>query len=99
MLGIAFLFAVTGLAWFALAMERHWRQVRDTPPRSTKAITVLRWMGALALAAAFGLCLRTDHASMAVLVYVMMLAVAAALVALTLAWRPQWLRPLIALVR
>ena len=45
-----------------------------------------------ALLASLLLCLRADHASMAVLVWVMSLAAAALLVAFTLAWRPHWLR-------
>ena len=48
---------------------------------------------------ALALCLRADHASMAVLVWVMTLSGAALLVAFLLAARPRWLRLLAPWVR
>ena len=52
---------------------------------------VVALLGASALAAGLVLCLAVDHASMAVLVWVMALAGAALVVAFTLAWRARWL--------
>jgi hypothetical protein len=60
---------------------------------------VLRGLGALALMAALVLCLAADHASMAVLVWVMTLAGAALTIAFTLTWRPRLLIPLVVGVR
>lgn len=54
--------------------------------------------GASALAISFGLCLAAQHASMAVLVWLMLLALSAFGIAQCLAWRPRWLRPLLRLV-
>ena len=90
---------LAGLAWLALAMDTHWQQVRgDTmPPRRTAV--ALRVLGTLALLASLLLCLRADHASMAALVWIMALAGAALVVALTLAWRPRLLGLLVAWVR
>jgi len=82
---------IAGLGWLALAMDEHWRQVRSARPPSIGTIRRLRVLGGLGLAGSLVLCLRVDHASMAALVWVMMLAAAAFAVTLTLAWRPRWL--------
>ena len=92
MLAAALAAAVAGLGWFALAMETHWAQVfgeRQPQPAAVRA--VLRLAGTGGVAGALALCLRVDHASMAVLVWAMALAAAALLLAFTLAWRPRWL--------
>lgn len=91
LLCIALLSNAVGLAWLALAMDAHWRQVRGTQPRTTGSVILLRLLGLLALALSLLLCLQVDHVSMAVLVWVMSLAAAALSVAFTLAWRPRWL--------
>ena len=87
----ALLTCLVGMGWLALAMEAHWLQVRGGHP-SRAGVLRLRILGALALAASLVLCLAADHASMALLVWVMALAGAALAVALTLTWRPRWLR-------
>lgn len=83
---------VLGLAWLALAMDRHWEQVHGQPRPASPIQTLLRGLGGLLLAAALVLCLMADHASMAVLVWAMLLAGGAVLIAGVLAWRPQGLR-------
>ena len=50
--------------------------------------------GVLALALSLGLCLQADHPSMAALVWLMLLAGAAAAIAAMLSWRPRWLKAL-----
>ena len=100
LLSFALLCSVAGLAWLALAMEVHWQQARGThghPGRGT--VLALRSLGAVALLASLLACLRADHASMAVLVWVMSLAAASVVVALALAWRPRWLALLVGWVR
>ncbi len=94
MLVAAWLATLAGMGWFALAMEAHWQQVRGSgsPPPATARL--LRVLGAAALAASLALCLAADHASMAALVWVMMLAAAALAVAFALSWRPRLLAPL-----
>ena len=97
---VALLCSFGGVAWLALAMDVHWRQARGVHASAGRATVVgLRVLGAGALFGSLLACLRADHASMAALVWVMSLAVAAVAVALTLAWRPRWLAWLVAWVR
>jgi|APAra7269096714_1048519.scaffolds.fasta_scaffold02755_13 hypothetical protein len=86
--------AVLGFGWLALAMDTHWEQVYGEAAPKAATARNLRVAGALALALSLGLCLRADHPSMAALVWLMLLAGAAATIAATLSWRPRWLRPL-----
>jgi hypothetical protein len=87
-----------GFAWLALGMEVHWTQVHGARPAgpTTAATTVptrrLRLLGAAALAVSLALCMGADHPSMAVLVWLMLLAGSAVAVAMTLSTRPHWLR-------
>jgi hypothetical protein len=74
-------------------MQVHARQVWGGATSAMNA-RVLQWIGIAGLAAALGWCLIVDHASMAVLVWVMALAGASLLVAFTLAWHPRRLRVL-----
>lgn len=92
LLALACGLSACGLTWLALAMEVHWQQVRavDTPP-SARTVRLLRGLGAAALAASLLACLKADHATMAVLVWVMSITGGALLVAFTLAWRPRTL--------
>jgi hypothetical protein len=90
---------IAGFAWLALAMDAHWLQVRGEPAGRGRTRLALRLLGAAALLGALLVCLRVDHASMAVLVWVMALAAAALVVAFTLSWRPRWLAPLVAWIR
>lgn len=93
------LFACTaGFAWLALAMPAHWQQVCGAQAQPARAVTVLRVFGAAGVVGALLLCLRADHASMAALVWVLLLAAASTLVAFALSWRPRLLRPLAACV-
>ena len=99
LLAAALLCSFCGLGWLALAMETHWQQVRGEAAAGRSTVRLLRALGAGALLLALGLCLRADHATMAVLVWVMALAGSALLIAFSLSWRPRWLRPLVAWVR
>lgn len=85
----AVLSTVAGFGWLALAMAVHWQQVHGSgvPPRRA-----LRALGGVALLASALCCAMADRASMAVLVWLMLLAGTAPLIAFTLAWRPQLLR-------
>ncbi|MFT4101504.1 MAG: DUF3325 domain-containing protein [Burkholderiaceae bacterium] len=84
---------VAGMGWLALAMDVHWQQVRGQASSRGTALR-LRGLGVLGLAVSLALCLRTDHASMAALVWVMVVTASALAVTLALAWRPRWLRAL-----
>lgn len=93
LLVLALACAISGMAWFALGLKAHWRQVRGGEAPSAGAVYTLRAFGAAGLAGSLWLCLRADAPSMAALVWVMWLALAALLVAFTLAWRPALLAP------
>ncbi|MDP2020346.1 MAG: DUF3325 domain-containing protein [Hydrogenophaga sp.] len=87
--------ALSGMAWLALAMEMHWGQVMHRPAtQAPRTRQLLRGLGALALLLSLLACLMADRPSMAALVWIMLMAGSAAAVALTLSWRPRWLRAL-----
>jgi len=93
---IAALFtACLGMAWLALAMDVHWKQVCGSAPLSPLISKLLRSLGFATLLAALLLCLEADTATMAVLVWMMALAVAAVAVAFVLSWRPRLLSVLL----
>lgn len=90
----AALLLVVALGWLALAMDSHWEQVHGQagpPPTQRKR---LRLFGSLLLLTSLLLCLRADHASMAVLVWAMLAAGGVVVIAFVLSWRPRWLRAL-----
>jgi Protein of unknown function (DUF3325) len=94
-LALGFVCSVSGMAWLALAKQPHWQQVQGSAslPRATSR--ALHGLGGAALASSLLLCLAVDHASMAVLVWLMYLSASALLVAFTLASRPRLLRSLV----
>lgn len=94
LLALAAFCAFAGLAWLALAMDVHWEHVHAgvTPPARTRR--KLRALGAAGISGSALLCALADTPAMALLVWVMLLAVAALLVLCALAWRPRWLRAL-----
>jgi hypothetical protein len=88
-LAFALLACFLGLACLALSMTRHWRQVFPDSEPPVAAQATLRVAGACGLAASLILCLSNDYWTMASLVWVMMLAFCAVIVAMVLAWRPR----------
>ena len=82
---------VSGMAWLALAMDVHWKQVNTGMP-SLKNVRKLRIVGYAALFISLVCCLVVDHPTMASLVWIMLLAGSALTIAFTLSWRPHWLR-------
>lgn len=89
---LAMLCSLCAMGWLALAMDTHWEQVRGAPGPRARGVTRLRALACGAIAASLALCLAADHASIAVLVWIMSLVLAQLLVAFALAARPQWLR-------
>lgn len=87
----AIMLCVSGMAWLALAMDVHWKQVNSgaLPAQSVRS---LRVTGYSALFGSLVCCLVVDHATMASLVWIMLLAGSALTIAFTLSWRPHWLR-------
>lgn len=98
MLFAALAVALAGTAWLALSLESHWQQVRGGQDASAATVRSLRVLGALALLVSLLICLRVDHPTMAVLVWVMALAASALAVAFTLSYHPRLLAPLVAWV-
>ena len=84
-----------GMGWLALAMDVHWKQVRGPDAQSRGHRIFLRSLGSTSLVASLVLCLLADTATMAVLVWMMMLAVAAIVIAFALSSRPRVLAPLV----
>jgi hypothetical protein len=94
-LAAAAVLTLAGMGWLALAMEVHWGQVMHCPAEAAAGTRrVLRALGALALPLSLLACRMADRPSMAVLVWVMLLAGSAMVVAMLLARRPQVLRAL-----
>ena len=84
--------STAGMGWLALAMDVHWNQVFVS--HRARRPAVLRVLGSAALVASLLLCLAADTATMAVLVWMMLLAISAAAIAFVLSTRPRILAPL-----
>jgi len=93
---LAALLSLTGMGWLALSLEVHWRQLFGRKAvltaRSANWLRLAGWTGLLLSAIC---CFIADRPSMAVLVWVMLLAGTATLIAMLLAWRAHWLRVLV----
>ena len=87
----AALCAAAGMGWLALAMPVHALQAWGRPPPAGQ-LRRLRWLGGAAVLLALACSLGSDHATMAVLVWAMLLAAAALATAMVLARWPQSLR-------
>lgn len=83
--------ALAGMGWLALTLQPHRKQVfpAELQAVATRRLKMLGW-SFLLLSAVF--CFQADHPSMAVLVWVMLQAFAAMLVAMMLSRRPAILR-------
>lgn len=83
--------ALAGMSWLALTLQTHRKQVfpSELQQIATRRLKVLGW-SLLLLSAVF--CSQADHPSMAILVWVMLQAVAAMMVAMMLSRRPAMLR-------
>ena len=88
---LALLLAVLGFAWLALALPNHWRQVHGDLPLTTPRKIAMRGCACLMLGLSLMCSLEGDTPAMAILLWVMLLAVATLIVALTLSWRAPWL--------
>lgn len=79
------------MGWLALSYESHWRQVFSDNTLNPNPFR-LKLIGWSFLLLSIVFCLTADHPSMAVLVWIMLLAVAAMTIAMTLSQRPSVLR-------
>ena len=91
LLSLAVVMSLTSFAWLALAMDTHWKKVQEgrVSGHPAKALRVMGWLGLLITAV---LCFMADRPSMAVLVWIMLLAASAPSVGMLLSYRPQLLR-------
>lgn len=87
----AMLASLASMGWLALSMPAHAAQAWGRTP-NTATLRVLRTIGFAGTVVSLLLCLRADHATMAVLVWLMTLTGAALIVAFLLATRAGWLR-------
>lgn len=78
---LAFLVTLAGMAAFALSNDAHWRQLLGPRPQASSVRSGCKIGGAALLAVSFLLCTLADPISMAILVWPMLLGVAAACVA------------------
>lgn len=92
---LAILASLAGMGWLALSMDVHWKQVRGNTPCTPGLVKLLRSAGAVALVAAFLLCLSVDSPSIATLVWFMALAGSTIAIAFTLTWRASTLKMLV----
>ncbi|MHC8339230.1 DUF3325 domain-containing protein [Pseudomonas sp. HLT2-19-2] len=88
---LALVLAVLGFVWIALALNSHWRQVHGSHHLSAGRKASLRASGSLALLLSLACTLASGSLAMSIMLWVMLLAVATLIVALTLSWRPRWL--------
>ncbi|MES1939695.1 hypothetical protein T5B8_05616 [Salinisphaera sp. T5B8] len=90
-LTVAVVLSWAGMGWFALAKPGHWQQVfaasAGSPPR-----WILRVLATAAVIGAGACCIRADHPSIAVLVWIMLASAAGVAVAMMLSRRPDLLR-------
>ncbi len=84
--------AVLGCAWLALAMEAHWEQVHGASAPSRASQAGLRALGTLGVLGCGALCFVADRPSMALLLWLMLMAFGAVAIAFTLAWKPALLQ-------
>lgn len=93
---LAALFSLAGMGWLALSLDVHWRQLFGRQATlSAGTAWRLRLAGWTALLLSAVCCFIADRPSMAVLVWVMLLAGTTIAVAQMLAWRAHWLRLLV----
>jgi hypothetical protein len=85
---ISFLASLAGMAWLALSLDVHWRQACGDAPLRGAVRRWLRLAGAFALLLSLAVSFLADHPTMAPLVWIMGIGVAALLTGMLLAWRP-----------
>lgn len=85
---IAIILMFLAMSWLALSLPNHWKQVRSGKPASTR-LRVIGW-SAIFLSALC--CFQADHASMAVLVWLMIGAAVAASIGMILSTCPHRLK-------
>lgn len=96
---LVFITNCLAFALVALAMPKHLTQVLNKAVLTQGRIKMLRATGFCLLGIDLVLALTTQGLNFGSVMWVLALALGAATVALTLTWRPQWLRPLARVIR
>lgn len=86
--GIALLLALLGMLILALSLDVHWRQVWARPLPGNNGLKAMRVAGFASQLLCLLVCLQADRASMAVLVWCLLMTVAALLVAALFTYVP-----------
>ena len=89
---IAWLLNLLGFALLALSQPRHLQRVFGENRTVALAPTAQRAIGFIAIVLSLVVCCTSQGASFGTLLWVLEMAAAAMAVALTLTWRPHWLR-------
>jgi len=93
---LATLLMFLSMGWFALSLSAHQKQVNQSAMGHSQGRkpSNFKWVGLSALLLSGICCLQADHPSMAILVWLMLIACSAFSVAMILSFRPWWLKPL-----
>jgi hypothetical protein len=91
---LAALASFAGFALLALSQARHWRAVCGTPLEERVQAAWAAGPGLVAQPAALLAILNAQGPGFGSLLWGVMISAAAIAVALTLSWKPHWLRPL-----
>jgi uncharacterized membrane protein len=90
----ACVFALLGFALLALSQERHLDHFFESNRPPAKNIRAQIAIGFIAISSSLPICISAQGASFGSLLWLMLICAAAMAVALTLTWRPGWLRSL-----
>lgn len=96
MLLLGLVLCFVGCALLALSQQRNWRTVTGDKKANPPNVAALGWMF---VSAALIPCVLRDGGSFAALLWPLLFAAGAMVVAMTLAYRPRWLLPLARLNR
>jgi heme A synthase len=88
----AFTLALWGFALLALSQERHVERVFGHHARPAPGLRAQRATGFTAIGLGLPVCLAAEGAGFGSLLWVVLVCAAAMGIALTLTWRPRWLR-------
>lgn len=89
---IACLLNLLGFAWLALAQERYQDPVYGHSCSIARVAIARRAIGSIAIGMSLPACMVSQGASFGCLLWPLSMGAAAMAVALTLSWRPRWLR-------
>ncbi|MFN3438777.1 MAG: DUF3325 domain-containing protein [Acidovorax sp.] len=90
----AWLVGLLGFALLSLSQERHFESVFSGGIPTHSETRRLRAIGFLLVGLELGVCIASEGAGFGSLLWMVLISADAAIVALVLAWKPHWLRPL-----